>query len=363
MTTLQLLAGLALLTAGAELLVRGASALALAARISPLVIGLTVVAYGTSMPELVVSLQSTLRGQPDIAVGNVVGSNIFNVLFILGVSALIIPLRVSQQLVRFDVPLMIALSILAALLALDGAIGRWDGLLLVAGLVAYTVWAVVNSRKEQAEVREEYAAQFGASKPSSTGTIALQIVLVIVGLVLLVLGAQWLTDAAIDIARLFGISELVIGLTIVAAGTSLPEVATSIVAALRGERDIAVGNVVGSNLFNIMGVLGLSGLVSAEGVAVAETALHFDIPVMIAVAVTCLPVFFTGHVIARWEGGLFLAYYCAYTGYLIAAASSPAVTRTLGAVMLGFVVPLTVVTLAIGVMRTVRGGDGRSRHD
>ena len=357
MTLLTMLLGLAVLTAGAELLVRSASALALAVRISPLVIGLTVVAYGTSTPELVVSVQSSLRGQPDIALGNVVGSNIFNVLFILGVSAMIIPLRVSQQLIRFDVPLMIGLSILMAVFSLDGRIGRWDGVLLSAGLVTYTVWAIVKSRKEQAEVQAEYAAEFGAPKLTSAGRIALNIVLVAVGLVLLVFGSRWFTDSAITLARQFGIAELVIGLTIVAAGTSLPEVATSVVAAFRGERDIAVGNVVGSNIFNIMGVLGLSSLTSSDGISVAETALHFDIPVMIAVAVACLPIFFTGHLIARWEGALFFAYFCAYTGYLIAAATSPAISRTLGVVILAFVLPLTVVTLTIAVVRSFRSGN------
>lgn len=349
-----MLLGLVVLTTGAELLVRSASGLALAMKISPLVIGLTVVAYGTSTPELVVSLQSSLRGQPDIALGNVVGSNIFNVLFILGLSALIIPLRVSQQLIRFDVPLMIGMSILTAVLALDGQIGRLDGLLLFGGLLAYTIWAVVKSRTEQAEIKEEYAAEYGTKKTVSTGRTMLSIVLVVVGLVLLVLGSRWFTDSAITIARHFGLSELVIGLTIVAAGTSLPEVATSVIAAFRGERDIAVGNVVGSNIFNIMGVLGLSSVVSGQGVAVSETALYFDIPVMIVVAIACLPIFFTGHLIARWEGGLFFLYFLAYTGYLIAAATSPAITRTLAVVVLGFVIPLTVVTLAVGVTRSLR---------
>jgi cation:H+ antiporter len=359
MVVVQMLLGLAVLTAGAEVLVRSASALALAMRISPLVIGLTVVAYGTSTPELVVSLQSSLHGQPDIALGNVVGSNIFNVLFILGISALIIPLRVSQQLVRFDVPLMIGLSILMGTLSLDGRIGRLDGLLLVAGLIAYTTWAIVKSRKEQAEIQAEYAAEFGTPRSASTARIVLNVVLIGTGLVLLVFGSRWFTDAAITLARQWGISELVIGLTIVAAGTSLPEVATSVVAAFRGERDIAVGNVVGSNLFNIMGVLGLSSIISANGVAVAETAMKFDIPVMIAVAFACLPIFFTGHLIARWEGGLFFLYCCAYIGYLIASATNPAITRTLSIVMLGFVVPLTVVTLSVGVIRSLRQGSDR----
>lgn len=353
LTFVMLVGGLVILTAGAELLVRSASALAVAARVSPLVIGLTVVAYGTSTPELVVSLQSTLRGQADIALGNVVGSNNFNVLFILGLSALIIPLKVSQQLVRFDVPLLIALTILVTGMSWNGRIERWEGLALVAGLVAYTVWGIVQSRKEQQAVQQEYAAEFGdqTARPVTGRRILMNVGLVVAGLLLLVVGSRWFTDAAITVARALGLSELVIGLTIVAAGTSLPEVATSVMAALRGERDIAVGNVVGSNLFNLLGVLGLSSAVSAAGVGVSDVALAFDIPVMVAVSVACLPIFFTGHLIARWEGGLFLIYFLAYTAYLIAAETRPDVTRTLTSVMVGFVIPLTVITLSVAVYR------------
>lgn len=350
-----LMLGLAVLTIGAELLVRSASKLASAVGISSLVIGLTVVAFGTSAPELVVSLQSTLAGQPDVAIGNVIGSNIFNVLFILGVSALIVPLVVSQQLIRYDVPLMVGLSLLVLLFAFDGRIGRFDGLLLTVGLISYTLWAIWKSRKEQAVIKAEYEAEFGIEEKVSgyRGTL-LNVALLFAGLGMLVLGSLWFVEAATSIARSLGISELVIGLTIVAAGTSLPEVATSVMAAIRGERDIAVGNVVGSNIFNIMGVLGISSLVSGDGVAVSDTALRLDIPVMIAVTIACLPIFFTGHLIARWEGGLFLAYYFAYTAYLVIAATVPTLTRTFSVVMLGFVIPLTVVTLAITVVRAIR---------
>lgn len=361
MTFLSMAVGLAILTVGAEVLVRGASALALTMRISPLVVGLTVVAFGTSAPELVVSLQSAVAGQGDIALGNVVGSNIFNVLFILGASALITPLVVSQQLVRFDVPLMIGISVLLAFQGADGRIGRIDGLILCLMLFSYTVWAVRSSRREQSAVQQEYAEGFGTRPPATAWRTAWQVILVAVGLALLMLGARLFLDSAVEIARDLGVSELVIGLTLVAAGTSLPEVATSILAAIRGERDIAVGNVVGSNLFNIMGVLGASGLVAAKGVPVSEAALMFDIPVMIGVAIACLPVFFTGHLIARWEGGMFLAYYIAYTGFLILSATDSRWTETLSQAMLWFVLPLTAVTLAIGVVRTFRAeGDAES---
>ena len=351
-----LVLGLVVLTAGAELLVRSATKLAVAAGISPLVVGLTVVAFGTSSPELVVSLQSTLTGQPDVALGNVLGSNIFNVLFILGISALIIPLAVSQQLVRFEVPLMVGLSVAVLLFAYDGRIGRLDGLLLTIGLISYTLWGIVKSRREQASIKAEYEAEFGV-KPGETslrGTL-LSVVVLIAGLGLLVLGSRWFIESAVDIARQFGVSELVIGLTIVSVGTSLPEVATSIMAAIRGERDIAVGNIVGSNLFNIMAVLGITSLVSAEGVAVSRAAFELDIPVMIAVAFACLPIFFTGHLIARWEGALFLAYYIAYTAFIVVAATVPSLTGAFAFVMLGIVVPLTVITLITSVVRALRG--------
>lgn len=348
-----MLFGLAALTAGAEMLVRGASALAAAMRISPLVIGLTVVAYGTSTPELVVSVQSSLRGQPDIALGNVVGSNIFNVLFILGVSALIIPLRVSQQLIRFEVPLMIGLSLVTAGLALDGRIGRFDGALLFAGLLAYTSWVIAESRKGDGEVDSDTANSSEREKTIRAGGTAWYVLMVVVGLVLLVFGSRWFTDSAITMARQLRIPELVIGLTIVAAGTSLPEVATSVLAAFRGERDIAVGNVVGSNLFNMMGVLGLSSLVSKEGVTVSESALYLDLPVMIVVAFACMPIFLTGHKISRWEGGVFFGYFLAYTGYLIAISTSvrPPGPRTLSVVMWGLIVPLAILTTVVGILR------------
>lgn len=352
---LTLLLGLVVLTVGAELLVRGAAKLATAAGISPLVVGLTVVAYGTSAPELVVSVQSTLAGQHDVALGNVVGSNIFNVLFILGVSALIVPLRVSQQLIRFDVPLMIVLSIAVLLFAWDGEIGRAEGLLLVAGLIGYTLWAVVKSRREQAAIQAEYEAAFGVDATARvSGRSGLNVATVIAGLALLVVGSRWFVEGAVSLARDLGVSELVIGLTIVAAGTSLPEVATSILAAVRGERDIAVGNVVGSNIFNIMGVLGLSGVISAGGITVSEAALWFDIPVMIAVAIACLPIFFTGSLIARWEGALFLLYYCIYTISIMIAVTASAHTRSFALIILGTFVPLTVIMLTTGVVRHLR---------
>jgi cation:H+ antiporter len=349
-----LIAGLVLLIAGAELLVRGAARLAAAFGISPLVIGLTVVAFGTSSPELAVSLQSAAAGQADIALGNVVGSNIFNILFILGISAAIIPLVVAQQLVRLDVPLMIGISALVYLFGLNGQIGRLEGALLFAGIVAYTVFLIRQSRKESKAIQDEYAQEYGDRQPHDARQYIVNAVFVVAGLALLILGARWLVDSAVSLAQALGLSELIIGLTIIAAGTSMPEVATSIVAAVRGERDIAVGNVVGSNIFNILAVLGLTSLLAPNGVSVPAPALAFDIPVMIAVAVACLPIFFTGFKVARWEGWLFLGYYAVYVLYLILDATQHDALPLFSTAMLVFVVPITVLTLAVFVVRDAR---------
>ncbi|HVR44541.1 MAG TPA: calcium/sodium antiporter [Thermoanaerobaculia bacterium] len=341
-----LVAGLISVVAGAELLVRGASRLASAFGLSPLVIGLTVVAFGTSAPELAVSVRSALAGQPDIAIGNVVGSNIFNILVIVGLSAAVTPLIVAQQLVRLDIPLMIGVSFAVLAFGADGAISRVEGFALAVALAGYLVVLVRTSRKESREVTAEYEKEFGAPGRGGTSRTA-DAAAVVAGLVLLVLGARWLVDAAAGLARSLGVSELIVGLTIVAAGTSLPELATSVVAAMRGERDIAVGNAVGSNIFNVLAVLGISAMVAPAGIGVSAAALRFDIPVMIAVAVAALPIFFTGYRISRWEGWLFLGYYGAYTLYLFLGATRHPSLELIGRVMLLFVIPLTVVTLLV----------------
>jgi cation:H+ antiporter len=358
------LAGAALLVLGAQWLVSGAARLAAVLSISPLVIGLTVVAFGTSAPELAVSMRAAWNGNPDIALGNVIGSNICNVLLLLGLSALITPLIVAQQLVRLDVPIMIGTSLLLYGFALDGYIGRWDGLLLFSGILVYTTFAVMKGRRErQAAVTDEYEQAFGASAHPSGAVAALRnAAMVIIGLAMLVVGGRWLVDGAVAAATWFGVSELIIGVTIVAVGTSLPEIATSIIASLRGERDIAVGNVVGSNLFNILAVLGLSSLVAPDGVAVSPAALRFDLPVMIAAAVACLPIFFTGHRIARWEGALFLGYYLTYVTYLILEATRHPVFPAFHTALLGFILPLTLMTLVVSVWQARRSRTTTERN-
>jgi cation:H+ antiporter len=342
--------GLAALVAGAEALVRGASKIALSLGISPLVVGLTIVAVGTSSPEVAVSVGAALSGSTDIAVGNVVGSNVFNVLFILGMSALITPLVVHSQLIRQEVPIMIGASLLLAVLVLDGNLGRWESALLLALLAGYMVFLVLQSRAETAEIRGEYEEAVRRDGKWDSHW-AVQALLIAVGLGLLVLGSNWLVDAAVAFARALGVSDLVIGLTIIAAGTSMPEVAASVMAAVRGERDIAVGNVVGSNTFNILGCLGISGLVSREGLGIAPAVLNFDLWVMVAVAVACLPVFIAGREIGRGKGLLFMGYYLAYVAYLLLGAQQHDALDEYSAIMLGFVLPITIVTLVAMLIR------------
>ena len=334
---------------------RGASRLAITLGITPLIVGLTVVAFGTSSPELAVSVMAARSGAGgmDIALGNVIGSNIFNVFFILGLSALISPLIVSVQLVRLDVPVMIAVSVLTLILSLDGSISRVNGLFLFTGVIIYTILLVRLGRKQSLHDQSEYFEP-PHQLASKSRQFILDIILVITGLVALVLGSNLLVKGAISIAASLGISEFVISVTIVAAGTSLPEVATSVVASIRGERDIAVGNIVGSNIFNILAVLGLSAFVSPAGISVSASVLQFDMLVMLAAAFICLPVFFTGFEITRLEGAVLLTYYVIYTSYIILAEYSWGQVPVFGAVILYFVIPLTIMAFVFTVYRQVK---------
>jgi cation:H+ antiporter len=355
MIIVKLIAGLIILVLGAEVLVRGASRVAAAFGISSLVIGLTVVAFGTSSPELGVSLMASIGGNPDVAIGNVVGSNIFNVLFVLGISALIAPLVVAQQLIRLDVPVMIGASILMLFFALDGRIEVWEAAILVLLGVLYTGYIIRASRREKnAEVIKEYQQEYGVPVQKKKMGITLSVILILVGLGALILGSRWLVEGAVFLAQQFGVSDLIIGLTVIAVGTSLPEVATSVVASIRGERDIAVGNVVGSNIFNILFILGITGCVSKGGIAVVESAIYFDIPVMIAVAIACLPIFFTGSRLDRWDGAVFLFYYVSYTVYLILALNQAPSLELFSVAMKWFVLPITILTLVIVTFRAMR---------
>ncbi|MCC5907186.1 MAG: calcium/sodium antiporter [Balneolaceae bacterium] len=352
MTLILFLIGLTLLIVGAELLVKGASRIALTLKISPLVVGLTVVAFGTSSPELAVSIESSLTGQESITFGTIAGSNIFNILFILGVSALILPLSVSAKLLRLDVPFMIALSVVVWVFSLNSVISPLEGVVLTAGLVGYTTFLIVQSRKEWVRPVESDGKKYEKSGSHSKLWL-LNSCMVAGGLALLMVGSTWFLDGAVSIAEAMGVSETIIGLTIVAAGTSMPEVVTSIMAVIRGEREIAVGNVVGSNIFNILGVLGISAMIAPGGLEITESFIRFDIPVMIAVALACLPIFFTGGVISRGEGALLLGYYIAYSLYLILASSQHDSLPVFSGVMIWFVVPITVIFLLIVVYQQI----------
>lgn len=355
MTIFVFLLGLTCLVVGAELLIRGASRLGLAIGISPLVVGLTIVAFGTSSPEMAVSVRGALTNHPDIVIGANLGSTVFNILFILGICALVAPLLISQQLVWYEVPVMIGAHLLLLVMSLDGRISRFNGLILFLCLVSYTVYAIVKGRKESKAVTSEYQDFLPKSKNGINAIfVATQCGLIASGLIVCVFGAGWLLDAAVIIARELGFSELIIGMTIVAAGTSLPEVATSIVATIRGQRDIAVGNVVGSNIFNILGIVGVAGLIAPDGITVAPSVLRFDLPVAIVTCIACLPVFFTGHQISRWEGGVFVGYYIAYTSYLVLAAKDHDSLPIFSAMMMWFVIPLTLLTGAVIIYRTAR---------
>lgn len=350
--------GLVLLIVGAELLVRGASNIAAAVGISSLVIGLTVVAFGTSAPELAVLVQSARANEADIAIGNVVGSNICNVLLILGLSAMVTPLIVSKQLVRFDVPMMIAAALLMWGMSADGSMSLVDGCMLFGIFVTYTYWSIHQSRKQ---TRQDKTNEDETVSPAAARTPQewiKNIVFFVVGLGLIVWGADFLVKSAVFIAEdVLQVPTLIVGLTVIAVGTSLPEIATSVVASLKGERDIAVGNIVGSNISNILLVLGLSSMVAPHGIEVSHDALRFDIPVMVAISAMCLPIFFTHYEIKRWEGiGLF-GYYVAYTIYLVLNATNHAFLSTFTTIMIGViaVTVLIILGMSVHILLAMRG--------
>ncbi len=267
--------------------------------------------------------------------------------------AVLRPLIVASRLIRIDVPVMIAVSLFLLILSIDGTLGLWDGILLFGGVIVYTVIVLRQGKRDEA-LNQQAPGLTGAQDRPGPRSLSWNLMLIIAGLGLLVLGARWLVDGATALARAFGVSDVIIGLTIVAAGTSLPEVAASVVATLRGERDIAVGNVIGSNIFNILGILGVSSLLAAPRLSIPASIRDFDLPVMIAVALACLPLFFTGRELKRWEGFVFLGYYVAYIAYLVMASSQHDAVPIFSRTMLGFVAPLTVLTILIATAREWR---------
>ncbi len=344
LTFVWLVVGLVCLVFGAEWLVRGASTVATKLGVAPIVVGLTVVAFGTSAPEMAVSISGALSGSADVAIGNVVGSNTFNILAILGLSAAISGLSIEQRLLKFDIPVLILITVVVYVLILNDVVGRIEGAVLFLGVIAYTGWLLRGARKgESPAVEAEYKEAVESVEGSTfSQSLAFQIGLVLVGLALLVLGSQLLVNSATEIASALGVSDLVIGLTVVAAGTSLPELATSVLAAIRGQRDIAVGNVVGSNIFNLLSVLGASAAVSSNGVAVNSEVIRLDFPVMLAATIVLLPICWNGFMIKKWEGSFLVVFYIAYVAYLIMEAGDSTAPELYRTAML-IIVPLVMV--------------------
>ncbi len=312
-------AGLALLVIGAEYVVRGASRLALSLGIRPLILGLTVVSVGTSAPELAVGITAGMRDSGSLAVGNIIGTNIFNILGILGLSALIRALPMQLQILKLELPVILGTAGLFAVLAWDGNLSTTDGIILVSCAVVYTAALVMISRRESAATEQVFANSFGdgAARRTATRERARNAVMLVAGIGLTVFGANWLVNGSIEMARGFGMSEAMIGLTIVAIGTSAPELVTTVVATMRDQRDVAVGNLLGSSIYNILVILGITSMVVPGGLPVDRHLFQLDLPMMAAVLILCIPVFVTGRRVSRVEGGIFVGLYLAYLASLL----------------------------------------------
>jgi len=306
MTAVLIVGGLVALVVGAELLVRGAAALALRLGIPPIVVGLTVVSIGTSLPELAVGIDAARMGAGPLAVGNIAGTNVVNILLILGLSAAIAPIAIQRNTIRFELPMMAAAAVLLMVLSLDGQISRIDGAILLLLAIAFSIQVVRLGRREPPPAEDELPP---------LGNPVVELGLLIGGMVIVILGADWLVDGAVDAARTLGVSEAIIGLTIVAIGTSMPELVTTLISTFRGERDVAIGNLIGSSVYNIAFILGATSLVAP--LEVTRELIQIDLPVMVAVSLICIPVFMTGRRVSRTEGILFILAYAVYLGVLI----------------------------------------------
>jgi cation:H+ antiporter len=336
-----------LLLIGAELSVRAAVSLATSLGVRPLFIGLTFVALGSSAPQMAVGLQAAFTSSADIAVGSVVGSNIFNVLVTLGFCALIIPLRVSRQLVRLEIPLMIGASALVLGLSWNGVLEALDGAILLLGLLVYLLAVLRQSG-------QRFAYRQSSGNPHKFGPLLLRLGALFGGIACVVLGSHLLVAASVVIALDLGLSERVIGLTVIAVSTSLPALTTSLIAALRGEREIAVGNVIGSNLFNLLGVLGVTALIAPEQLSVSPNALDFDLPVMLGVAALCLPLFYSGYRITRAEGLMLLTLYLAYGLHIVSFTTGMPLADKLERLMVQFILPLFAAMVLLTTIRAWR---------
>ncbi len=350
--------GLLVLLLAGHLVVRAASALGARLGLSPMVIGLTIVAAGTSAPELAVVGQAIAVDDTELAVGSIIGSNIANVLLVLGIVALLGAIHVTSRVVRIDIPVMIAASTLFLLFALDGTLGRVDGIILFGGLILFVTWTLRATRRrpdrsgaaESAGTDGESAAVGVPDGP----TLRRVIIELVAGIAVLAVAARFVVSGAEEIARSLGVPELIVGLTIVALGTSAPEIVTTLVAAFQGRRDLAVGNAVGSNIFNILLVLGVAGILAPSGISVSEDALQLDLPILLAAAIACLPIVAWDYTLNRWEGAIFVSYYAAYLVFLVLDATGHRAKDPFALIMLAFVLPLTIITAATVILRKHR---------
>ena len=356
MTLLLFILGLASLILGADFFLKAVDRIGLKWGVSPMVMGLTVVAFATGAPELAISLKAAMNDSADLVLGNIIGSNIANILLILGITGFITPLQIKLRIVRIDVPIVIAMSIVLYLLALDGVLSLTDGIVLLLGLLTYSVFTFLQIRKNKVDISDLYDHDEEVELATGTLFYVKNLGLLLAGLALIALGANWMVSSAVTIAKLLGMSELVVGLTIVSIGTSLPEVATSMTAARKGNADIAVANVLGSNIYNIMLTLGLTIVVTPGVLEVSRNALMLDMPFMIAVAVGCIPIFLTGFDLDRKDASLFLFYYAGYLIYLILEATG---SEYLGWIEKGFffgILPFTFFYIFSRLIREVLTG-------
>lgn len=311
MDYIRLIIGLILLVIGGEGLVRGAVSIALKAKISPLVVGMTVVSFGTSAPELLVSLSAVLDGHPDVSVGAVVGSNISNLGLVLGITVLIFPILVNRDSLRVDWPLMAIATLLFYVFAIDGELVLWEGGLFVLILVAFTSWLIIRSRKQGIKL----AAESEVEELSAGNPIYQDVAYLLAGMLALYFGAEWLISSVVSIAQEQGVSEKLISVTVVAFGTSLPELVTSAMAAVRKETDISIGNLIGSNVFNILAILGITALV--KPLKVATSINQFDMYFLLAISIGLFPIMFFGKKIGRFKGVFLILFYLVYVYFSI----------------------------------------------
>lgn len=314
------IAGLVVIILGSEMLLRGATRVALMLRVSPIIIGLTIVSIGTSTPELAVGITAAVEGKGALAVGNIAGTNIFNILFILGLSALIRPLPTRLLSVKLDVPVMIASALALIIMSIDGVLSQTEGALMVLAAIFYTITLIRLSRLETASMRQQFSNEFSSeSIPPRQAFIkeTWNIFLLLIGMAVTVLGAELLVAGAVNIAQAYGVSDTLIGLTIVAMGTSAPELATTLLATYKNDRDVAIGNLIGSSIYNILAILGLTLLVAPGGIEVSKEILLIDLPLMAVVALVCLPVFKSDRCVSRREGAFFAIAYLVYLTTLV----------------------------------------------